>query len=67
MVIKTFCDECDKELKAGEDVVGNRVVLKTDRGVEFQVLVAKEGTWNAGALCLACAKKMFSTARISKS
>lgn len=65
MVVKTFCDECGKELKFelkfGKNRVGTRVKIKTKEGYEFELIATnKDKTWNAGALCLDCIKKLIS-------
>ena len=54
------CDECGKELKEGENVVSNRIILIAKNGIAFEIIVRdKDKVWNKGSICIGCAKELF--------
>lgn len=65
MVNRTYCDECGKELKAGEDVVNNNIHFIAKSGAEFHVIVnCYSGVIKTGNLCFACVKKRIVNAEL---
>jgi hypothetical protein len=61
MGIKYYCDKCGKEItKQRPNVIADRIVFKLGKYV-FQIIMATEGCWNKGFLCLPCFKELVKT------
>ena len=52
-MIKVFCDGCGVEMKGS----GERLKV-TRGGVGVEVMVSVGGTWNAGAVCHDCVRRI---------
>lgn len=55
-MIKRICDICKKEIE--RNCVGQRYLPCLGK-VSCEVMVAIEGTWNDGEICLDCLKKVL--------
>lgn len=59
-MIKHFCDACGKEVE--RSFVADRFKAERHMGgkkFEIEVMVAVNGTWNAGDLCELCLRKVM--------
>ena len=57
MAIKFFCDVCEKEIEP-KDAGKHRVVFEKER-VQAAVLIAIDGTYGAGHICMKCLKEVL--------
>jgi len=52
------CDECGAVLDSDNpDCVSNRIEFLVGN-VKFQLILARDGVWNTGAICKKCLKKL---------
>ena len=61
-MIKEFCDQCGKEIT--RNFVDERLTFRITEGNRFfgEVIMGRDMTWNAGAICFHCLKSLLYTA-----
>lgn len=58
-MLKNFCDNCRKEItKTNPNIIADRLEFRVKK-FKFQVILATEGVWNEGCLCLECGRKLI--------
>lgn len=60
-MIRVFCDVCEAEL----DSTANRSVFERDN-VRVEVIVAIDGTWNGGHICVPCIKRTVAQGEVKE-
>jgi hypothetical protein len=63
MSIKHFCDGCGEEVQ--RNFVQDRLVKDKQIGnakFSIEVMVATDGVWNGGCICLPCLQRLFNGA-----
>lgn len=67
-MIKRYCDVCGKEVQ--RSVTSERYrpsAQKQGVRMDCEIMVAIEGTWNAGDLCLSCLKDIVANGQEKES